>query len=82
MAQPDPSEAIEKHWDTNIRELPVGDRVQIFGATGNMVGEITENPHDGLWLRVKFLKVPENPGLVGTEEQVFFSDVLAVLKET
>ena len=47
-----------------------------------MVGEITENPHDGLWLRVKFLKVPENPGLVGTEEQVFFSDVLAVLKET
>ena len=38
-------------------------------------GEITENPHDGGFILVRFLEHPHDPSKVGQEDYVFFNEV-------
>lgn len=63
------------HTDVNVLDLLPG---QIVKLDGEILAEIVENMQDGLWLRVKFAKVPGNPSLEGVEDQVFATDVVAV----
>ena len=46
--------------------------VQLGGATA----EVIDNPRDGMWIVLKFIKVPEEPALEGTEELVFWADIV------
>ena len=46
----------------------------INGATA----EVVSNPKDGVWVFVKYLTSPEDPGLVGTEDMVFAQDIAEV----
>ena len=56
------------------RDLPVGARVKL---TNGAVVEVTGNPRDGAWLLVRFVEHPGEPSKVGTEDMVFFTDVVA-----
>lgn len=57
----------------NLRELKPGDRVKL---AGDIIAEVVENPQDGMWIRARYLEVPENPAAEGSEDQVFATDVL------
>jgi hypothetical protein len=36
---------------------------------------VIENPQDGMWIRARYISFPANPGLEGTEDQVFAADI-------
>lgn len=56
----------------NLRELKPGDRVKL---TGGIIVEVIENPEDGMWIRGKYVTVPDNAALEGREDQIFAADV-------
>ena len=43
--------------------------------------EILDNPRDGLWVMVRYLDSPDDPGLVGSEDMIFANDIVGQLKE-
>ena len=55
----------------NLRELAPGDRVK----AGDVVIEVVENPQDGMWIRGRYVSVPGNPSLEGSEDQIFAADI-------
>jgi len=44
------------------------------------IAEVIDNPRDGMWILLRFLEVPDDPVRVGSEELVFWADVLGVLQ--
>ena len=58
------------------RDLPVGARVK---RKDGAILEVTGNPGDGAWLLVRVVEDPHDPSIVGQEDMVFFTDVVAVL---
>jgi hypothetical protein len=76
------SEEQRKAWtvreDLDIRDLEDGMRVL---TSGNAVAEVVSNPHDGMWVFVRYLEVPEDPGKVGAEELVLWEDFRGVIVE-
>jgi hypothetical protein len=52
-------------------EVEVGDRLRV----GEILIEVTENLMDGIWVRGRFLEVPNDPSLENTEDQIFRLDV-------
>ena len=59
-----------------LTNLPVGQLVQLRdGATA----EVTANPRDGGWVRVRFVESPANPVLIGAEDMAFATDVVGIL---
>ncbi len=52
-------------------EVQVGDRLRV----GEALIEVVDNPMDGIWVRGRFLKVPSDPSLENTEDQIFRLDV-------
>lgn len=48
----------------------------ILELAGGATAEVVDNPRDGMWILLKFLTVPEEPELEGTEELVFWADVV------
>ena len=57
--------------------IPEGARVKLRDGE---IAEVVDNPRDGMWILLRFLEAPDNPGRVGTEELVFWADVLGVLE--
>ncbi len=55
--------------------LPEGLTVRLHNGAS---GEISGNPHDGVYLLVRYLEHPEDPSKVGEEEVVFFNEVKEV----
>jgi hypothetical protein len=55
----------------NLRELATGERVK----AGDVIIEVVDNPQDGMWIRGKYVSVPGNPALEGTEDQIFAADI-------
>lgn len=55
----------------NLRELAPGELVK----AGDVIIEVIENPTDGMWIRGKYVSVPGNPALEGTEDQIFAGDI-------
>ena len=53
------------------------------GAKVRLVGgetaEVVENPKDGMWILLRYLDAPDEPGLVGGEDLIFWADVLGVI---
>ena len=47
------------------------------GATA----EVVDNPRDGMWLLLRYVEVPGEPELSGTEELVFWAEITGVGEE-
>ena len=52
----------------NVLELAPGDKVRLQDGT---IAEVVANPKDGVWIELRYLNAPHNPGQEGTEELVF-----------
>ncbi|MFT5394372.1 MAG: hypothetical protein ACI8PT_004583 [Gammaproteobacteria bacterium] len=48
----------------------------IVSLSGGATAQVVDNPRDGMWILLKFIEVPEEPALEGTEELVFWADVV------
>ena len=59
-----------------IRDIPEGAKLKLRGEA---IVEVVLNAKDGGWLMARYLESPEDPELVGTEDWVFFGDVVAEL---
>ncbi len=44
------------------------------------IAEVIDNPRDGMWILLRFLEAPDDPARVGSEELVFWADVLGVVQ--
>lgn len=49
----------------DIYELKVGNRVKTVDGS---IAEIVKETTDGRWILVRYIEVPEDPDLVGTED--------------
>ncbi len=59
----------------DFNKLKPGDSVQL---TNGAVAEVVENPRDGYWIIVRYIKAADNPELVGSTEPVMFTDLAGV----
>jgi hypothetical protein len=57
----------------NVRDLAAGVTVVLLSGAE---AEIVDNPRDGVWLFARYLKSPDDPGLIGQEEMIFAQDVV------
>ena len=48
----------------------------VLELAGGATAEVVDNPRDGMWIVLRFIEVPEEPELEGTEELVFWADVV------
>jgi hypothetical protein len=59
-----------------IQELDPGRRIKLKGG---IVAEVKDNPRDGSWLVVRYISVPDDPSLAGSEELASADDVVELL---
>ena len=57
----------------NILELEPGATIRLVD---DATAEVIVNPRDGVWIQVRYLTVPQDPGQVGTEEMIFAENVV------
>ncbi len=57
----------------NVIELEPGDRIQL---SGDAIAEVIANPRDGVWIQGRYVKVPDDPSLEGSEEMIFAEDIV------
>jgi hypothetical protein len=62
----------------NVAYLEPGTKLRLKGG---ITAEVVENPGDGMWVMVRYTGVPDDPGVVGTEELVHADQVLEVLEK-
>lgn len=61
----------------NVLTLEPGTHVRLVG---DVIAEVVANPHDGVWLLLRYVAAPGNPDQVESEEMVFAEDVLEVIE--
>ena len=49
----------------DLHDLKPGDRVRLEGG---IVAEVVAPTEDGRWIKVRYIKSPDDPALVGTED--------------
>ena len=59
-----------------IQELDPGRRIKLKGG---ILAEVKDNPRDGSWLVVRYISVPDDPALAGSEELASADDVVELL---
>lgn len=64
------------HGAEVFRDLPEGLHLELSGGA---TGEIIANARDGAILEVRILSDPNSPERVGSEEMIYFPDVLGVI---
>lgn len=47
---------------------------------GGEIAEVVDNPRDGMWILLRYLDSPDDPGRIGEEELIFWADVLGVVQ--
>lgn len=60
----------------NVIDIKPGSKVSLVGGA---IGEVVENMSDGMWLLVRYLKLPG--GEAGLEELCHAQDVISVLPD-
>ena len=60
----------------NVLQLEPGDRVRL---SDKATAEVVSNPRDGVWVLVRYLTDPGNPGREGTEDLVFAETIEELL---
>lgn len=59
-----------------IQELNPGERVRL---KGDIIGEVVENPRDGMWIIIRYVETPAGPVTGGDPEMVMADDIIARL---
>ena len=59
----------------NVRDLAPGTAVVLADGAE---AEIVTNPGDGVWLFARYVSSPHDPTLIGQEEMIFASDIVAL----
>jgi hypothetical protein len=77
MAQQGQSGASKRNLDVNVRTIEDGTRIE---TTDGATAEVVSNPHDGIWLLVRYLTSPEDPSLEGTEDMLWVDNVAGVVE--
>lgn len=62
----------------NLFEVEPG---QILRLHSDATAEVVSNPRDGVWLFVRYLTSPDDPGQVGEEDMVFAQDVIELVTD-
>jgi hypothetical protein len=57
----------------NVIELKPGDHIQL---SGDVIAEVVANPRDEIWIRARYVKVPNGSSQEGTEEMIFAEDIV------
>ena len=70
------SEAMRRSIVVNLMELKVGERVSLVD---DAIAEAVDNPRDGSWIIVKYIKSPSDPSKIDSEEPVFAADVFGIV---
>ncbi|HEY7294830.1 MAG TPA: hypothetical protein VH916_07295 [Dehalococcoidia bacterium] len=73
MAEHDATPPPPARRPINLLEIAPGARLRL---SGDAIGEVVRNPRDGAWLLIRYLSVPADPSLEGSEELVFADDVV------
>lgn len=60
----------------NVRLLAPGTRI---GLSDGSTAEVVSNPLDGIWVFARYVTLPADPSVVGTQEMVFAQDVVKIL---
>ena len=77
MAQQQPSNAPRRNLGLNVRTMADGTRVE---TTDGATAEVVSNPHDGIWLLIRYITNPEDPSLEGTEDMLWVDNVAGVIE--
>ncbi len=77
MAQQGQSNAPKRNLNINVRDIVDGSHVE---TTDGSTVEVVSNPHDGIWLLVRYLTSPEDPSLEGTEDMLWVDNVAGVIE--
>jgi hypothetical protein len=56
-----------------VSGITAGTRLRLVGG---LIAEVLENMHDGEWLRVRIVEVPNGSAAVGVEELCHATDVV------
>jgi len=56
----------------DLRELKPGDKIR---TTDGSVAEVVSDTEDGRWIKVRYLRVPEDQSLVGTEDLCYEDEI-------
>ena len=56
-----------------VRTVPAGTRLQL---ADDSIVEVSTNPADGYWLLCQYLESPSDPGRVGSQEMILWSDIV------
>ena len=75
MTTPEKYDVSGRHGAEAFYNLPEGTKVNLVNGA---VAEITQNPHDGAYVMLRFLEHSQDPSKVGQEELVFFNEVKEV----
>jgi hypothetical protein len=59
----------------NLMLLEPGTKIAL--ADGS-IAEVVSNPLDGVWVFARYLSVPSDAALVGTEEMIFAQDIVEI----
>lgn len=60
----------------NVLTLRPGDRLELRGG---LVAEVTENMDDGMWIQVRYIEVPDDPGEIGSVELCHAQEIVKLL---
>jgi hypothetical protein len=59
----------------NLMRLAPGTTIALANGA---LAEVVSNPLDGVWVFARYLDVPDEAALVGTEEMIFAQDIVAI----
>ena len=64
-----------RNLQVNVRTVTEGSRLE---TTDGATVEVVSNPHDGIWLLVRYIASPEDPDLEGTEDMLWVDNVASI----
>ena len=71
--QPAPIRGAPEANGVEVRTVSPGTKLRL---TDGSIVEVTQNPEDGYWIIARYIESPEEPSRVGSEDTVFWSDIL------
>ena len=67
-------DAVANQMGEGVRQLFKNRLIEL-----DFLAEVVENMEDGMWVQVKYLEVPKNPGEAGAIELCHAQDIVSVL---
>ncbi|GEM_PF-957843 len=71
------SKRLEGVLTLDLVAVPQGAKLQLVGGR---IAEVIDNPRDGMWVLLRILEAPDEPGAEGEEELVFWADIAGIIE--